>query len=283
MRKEENNNIEEHLEDVKRYDSDLFEEQDEIEKYLNTTIIDDHPMQHKRNEKSKLKKSILFFIAFFMIISAIGTLTNVLNLPVVEFLQKSQQLSKDPVIQTYKEAIVTVKAAERKGTGFNISKDGYIVTNYHIVREEQESLVSFQDGSVYVAHVIKTYPKKDLALLALDSNKTFPFFKIETQKNWNKDDLVYFVGNPLSFNFIANQGTIIGETDVNSLDIPALLIQAPVYNGNSGSPIINADGYVIAMIYAKGNATIGNESQEVGFAIPIYAVRDLIEDNTFSN
>ena len=83
---------------------------------------------------------------------------------------------------------------------------------------------------------------------------------------YEKDELIYFIGNPLKFSGIANKGNLMDEVRLEGWDQPVVTIDAPVYRGNSGSPIINKDGKVTGVIFA----TIDEEEiGKVGLFVPI--------------
>lgn len=278
MKEHNNDDIERHLEDLKKYDTDLYEDSARIEQEFLEVPTDNQTLTKKK--KSLSFKLVIGLLVISMFLSAAGTLLSIFNIPALDFIQKSRQLANNESIQAYEKAIVTVKSENRKGTGFNISADGLIITNSHIINDQKQSIISFANGQVYQATVLKSYPEKDLAFLSIATEDALPFLEIDPSKQWGIGDHVYIIGNPLAFNFIANEGTIVGETDNNSLDIPALLIDAPIYKGNSGSPVINEEGKVIAIIYAKGKVYIDSEKKQVGYAIPLDQVAELIQNSS---
>ncbi|WLR52647.1 serine protease [Bacillus tianshenii] len=273
MNEEEKEKFSEHLNDLKRNEPDLYEDPEEIEKYFNQK---EEPLKKEKQPPSKLKKSMLIIVALFLIISTAGTLLNVLNLPALEFLSKSSNLSQEEKIQTYKKSVVMIQSENRNGTGFNISSEGLIVTNYHIVRDNGKSVISFPDGTVLEAKVLHTSKSKDLALLSVNSDKPLPHLDVKANETWQMNDPIYVIGNPLSYNQVAIEGTIVGEK--NKTNMSAMLIDAPIHSGNSGSPVIDEKGKVIGIIYAKGSVALNEESKKVGFAIPAEEISNLLNE-----
>ncbi|MFD2115533.1 S1C family serine protease [Paenibacillus yanchengensis] len=170
-----------------------------------------------------------------------------------------------------------MKSGDSKGTGFNITANGLIITNEHVVDEAKQHLVSFANGKTYTAELIASVPELDTALLQLKSKEPItdlPTLPLDLQFNSMEEasliaQSVYVVGNPLFFSHIANEGTLIGKTLTNSLESYALVIDAPIYKGNSGSPLINEQGKVIGVVFATTKMTINQKSKNVGLAIPI--------------
>lgn len=276
MYDKEDDNIDNRLEEVKYLDPDLFEDDYDDD---NITHNEYKPHDKPKNKSTKPQKIIIIILSFLLLWTILGPVANTFNIVSIQFLKKSYQLSQRNDIQEYKKAIVTIKAEDRKGTGFNVSSKGLIITNYHIVKKDKEAIISFPDGPTESAKVIKILPKYDIAILKLDNQLNLPFLHIEINKNWRVGDHIYFIGNPLMFNQIANEGEIIGETNDSGISTPAIVIDAPVYKGNSGSPIINQAGKVIGVIYAKGTILSNQKEKKVGFIIPIDVLPNEILEN----
>jgi serine protease Do len=264
MTDREEDEIKKQMEEVKLLDSDLFEE--DFDEDVKQKI--DNPVKVPKRKKTTVRKFTIAFVSFVLLLTIIGPLAETFNIASIQFLKKSYQLSQRADIQEYKKAVVTIKAEDRKGTGFNISSNGLIVTNYHIVKDKNEAIIAFPEGPTQSAEVITKLPKMDIAILKLDNQSGLPYLIIDRDNNF-KEEKIYFIGNPLMFNQIANEGRIIGKSTSSELDTSVIVIDAPVYKGNSGSPIINKEGKVIGVIYAKGTIHHKGKKKQVGFAIPI--------------
>ena len=226
---------------------------------------EDHDPNPKKYIKW-IKIIISVLVAISLMSYAFAMLPKFFNMASIEFLSISRELSKNEDVQLYKESVVVVKTGYSKGTGFYFSDDGYIMTNYHIVNDEQKITVSFKDGKVYPAELISSDEELDIAILKIDAEGLdYPVFEFE--ENWEQNQPVYIIGNPLYSNFIVNKGNLIGLTTIQG--IPMLIIDAPVYKGNSGSPVINYDGKVIGVIYASTEIDFDGTQKKVGLAIPI--------------
>jgi serine protease Do len=154
-----------------------------------------------------------------------------------------------------------------EGSGFFISPDGYAVTNNHVVDHAKTVQIKTADGETFKAKVIGTDAKTDLALIKVETDKTFPYVKFaETPPRVG--DWVVAVGNPFGLG-----GTVTtGIVSANGRDIGAstyddyIQIDAPINKGNSGGPAFNMDGNVIGVntaIFSPSGGSVG-----IGFDIP---------------
>ena len=193
------------------------------------------------------------------------------NRQTLPFLFKSQELSARADIQRYKEAVVLVSTDKGKGTGFHISH-GYVVTNYHVIEGAAFSLVKFPgDSREYRAEQAGIDPGLDIAILKVeDEGRALPFIEVEREKLWAAGDAVYVIGNPLYFTQIASEGHVLGLVPIEGRERPVLAVDAPVFKGNSGSPVMNEQGKAIAVIYATAELSqAGEEAVQVGLGVPL--------------
>lgn len=202
----------------------------------------------------------------------------VYSMAAIQFLKTSAQLSQDEAVQLYKEAIVVVKADNRKGTGFAFTQDGMILTNAHVVGDSEQPVVHFADGSSHVAVVLADNSELDLALLRLkDSQESAEYSYLPLAEFTDVPGASFYViGNPLFFFRIANEGVILGMHP--SLEPSRVMLDAPIYNGNSGSPVINENGKVIAVVYATTKIEYNGQKQTVGLGIPVEHVRKFLQE-----
>src|SRR5699024_8995863 len=107
-------------------------------------------------------------------------------------------------IQAYKKAVVVIETDDSRGTGFSISEDGTIVTNHHVVGDEDEVTVAFPDHGLFSAEVAQTYADIDLAVLTIETEEPLPSLEMAKEMSISKQEKIYFIGNPLRFQGIAN-------------------------------------------------------------------------------
>ena len=148
------------------------------------------------------------------------------------------------------------------------------MTNDHVIDDTSMITVSFQNGKSYHAEVVVSNEEIDIAVLKIVANElNNP--ALELAKSWEPNQSIYIIGNPLMFNFIANKGKILGLTPARKY--PMLMIDAPVYKGNSGSPVINNEGKVVGVIYATSTINRDGSQIKVGLAVPIDYLQSYLE------
>ncbi|MCD8510349.1 MAG: trypsin-like peptidase domain-containing protein [Bacillus sp. (in: Bacteria)] len=224
----------------------------------------------KKSSKGKgFKVAIASIITVAMLSNVWSLWPQLFNFASIEFLAISHELSQNEDVQLYKESVVVVRAGNSKGTGFYISEEGHIMTNYHVIDDlPQMVTVTFEDGTTYRAKVVEEDPDIDIAILQIDGDEgQRPV--LEFEDTWETGLPVYIIGNPLFFNFIANRGHVLDLTTVRSKEDPMLMIDAPIYKGNSGSPVINKDGKVVGVVYATSRVDYKGDRLRVGLAVPV--------------
>jgi serine protease Do len=164
------------------------------------------------------------------------------------------------------------------GTGFIISKDGYILTNNHVVGNVDKITVQLKDGRTFEnAKVIGTDPATEVALIKIDGDN-FPVLPMGDSSKMEVGDWVIAVGNPFGLNETVTVGVIsaVGRSNVGIATYEDFMqTDAAINPGNSGGPLINVDGKVIGIntaIYSESGGYMG-----IGFAIPINMARSIEE------
>lgn len=181
-------------------------------------------------------------------------------------------LEKPEPVTTLKaaqSATVTISTSDGFGSGCIISKDGYLVTNYHVVAGDSEVTVIYNSGDSTKATIVRYNEVVDLALLK--TNKTFnTAFHLSEDENYDAGDEVFAVGTPTSIEFgqTISRGIISG---IRKRDLGEKLIQTDVSinPGNSGGALIRKTGEFIGVVTAK---VVGFGLEGIAFATPANAI-----------
>ncbi|MBN1907451.1 MAG: DegQ family serine endoprotease [Deltaproteobacteria bacterium] len=163
------------------------------------------------------------------------------------------------------------------GTGFIIDKEGYILTNNHVVEMADEIKVTLMDKSVFEAKIIGRDPETDIALIKIEDAKNLKPLKLGDSDLAEVGDWVVAIGNPYGLETTVTAGIVSAKYRDNvGIGTFENFIQtdASINPGNSGGPLMNVDGEVIGInsaIYSQTGGSVG-----IGFAIPVNMAKDLI-------
>ena len=169
------------------------------------------------------------------------------------------------------------------GSGFIISSDGYILTNYHVIDDADSITVSLFDGTTYDAALIGYDESNDIAVLKLDADNLSPVI-LGDSDHLNVGDQVLAIGNPLgelTFSFTSGLISAMDREVTLSSTVTMNLIQTDcaINSGNSGGALFNLYGEVIGVTNAKYSSSSSSEASidNIGFAIPINSIRGIVE------
>ena len=165
------------------------------------------------------------------------------------------------------------------GSGFIVSKDGYLLTNNHVVDGADEIIVSLSDRREYKATLIGSDERSDLALLKIDASN-LPVVKVGKSRDLKVGEWVVAIGSPFQLNFSVTAGIVSakGRSIPNGSDssyVPFIQTDVAINPGNSGGPLFNLDGKVVGInsqIYTRSGGYMG-----VSFAIPIDYAIDIVD------
>ena len=265
---------------------DLPDEETAIQ--LNAMFDEEEPSQETW-QKTPLslgaKITAMVIIVIFLLVFSLGDIVKSISLSSMGFIKESKQLHNEAQVQELQQSTVRIQVIarndsgltrqEKLGTGFNIRPEGLIVTNYHVVKDAIEILVTFPKQVSFRTNKWYGDPKLDLAILSLEG-ENLPIVKLEQDHHPVKDEEVTIIGNPLGFSKIAVHGRIEGLANVNNITKPVMVIEAPIYSGSSGSPVFNQNGNVIGVVFATLRDSQDAEKDK-GLAIPISYIRPLLK------
>lgn len=160
------------------------------------------------------------------------------------------------------------------GSGFIIDKDGYIVTNNHVIENADKIKVKLKDGKEYSAKIVGKDPSTDLALIKIDAGDNLHVLPFGDSSTIKVGQWVVAIGSPFGLEqtvtagIISAKGRVIGSGPYDNF----LQTDASINPGNSGGPLIDMQGQVIGI-----NTAIIASGQGIGFAIPINLAKGVIE------
>lgn len=192
------------------------------------------------------------------------------------------ELPKTPLFDELRKQLENQFQGQKKkissiGSGFIISKDGFIVTNNHVIDDADEINVSLDDGSKHKAKIIGVDRKTDVALLKIDTDKDLKSVRFGDSTKVRIGDWAIVVGNPYGLGGSVTVGIISARgRDINNGQSDDFLqTDAAINKGNSGGPIFNARGEVVGMSTAIFSPSGGNVG--IGFATPSATVSQIIK------
>ena len=167
------------------------------------------------------------------------------------------------------------------GSGFFITKDGYILTNYHVIEGASTVKVTAYDGTTYDAAVIGGDEDYDIAVIKVEGTNFQPVV-IGKSGSVQIGETVAAVGNPLGeLTFSMSQGIVScvnRAINVDGKPFNMIQVDCSINPGNSGGPLFNSYGEVVGIVSAKYSSYSNTTVEGIGFAIPINDVVSLVKD-----
>ncbi len=189
--------------------------------------------------------------------------------------QLAERYGRDPFEDLFRQFFGEPRRGVHSlGSGVIVDEDGWIVTNYHVVRRASKIRVTMADGTEYEARLVSGDQKNDLALLKIDPKKKLPFLEIASREPMLGETVVA-IGNPFGYDHTVTKGIISAknrplETEGQKFD-DILQTDAAINPGNSGGPLINTRGELVGL-----NTAILAQAEGIGFAIPAKRVASLL-------
>jgi serine protease Do len=162
------------------------------------------------------------------------------------------------------------------GSGFIISRDGFIITNHHVVAEADEIVVKLNDRRELKAELIGSDPRSDIALLKVEADN-LPVLRLGSAQDLKVGEWVLAIGSPFGFDHSVTAGIVSakGRSLPTENYVPFIQTDVAINPGNSGGPLFNLDGEVVGInsqIYSRTGGFMG-----LSFAIPIEVAMNVVE------
>jgi serine protease Do len=176
----------------------------------------------------------------------------------------------------FKDQIPKEHRQRSLGSGFIIDKDGFILTNNHVVEKTDEIKVKLANEKEFDAKIIGRDPKTDLALIRIETDKPLEPLPLGDSEKLEVGEWVVAIGNPFGLGHTVTAGIVSAKYRQLGAGAYDNFIQtdASINPGNSGGPLLNAQGEVVGInsaIYSRSGGNIG-----IGFAIPVNMAKDLL-------
>jgi serine protease Do len=175
-----------------------------------------------------------------------------------------------------KDAVVTIKTSKNTGSGFIISKDGLLVTNKHVILNDESQVadrvaVVMADGTTISANVLGVSRHQDLALIRIPNQSRLKFLKLANPETIKVGQSVYTIGSPSGIDNVFTAGTL------NKIEqAQYLLHDARIGRGNSGGPLLDSKGEVIGINSA--GVKFASDENMISIALDIRFVREMLGD-----
>src|SRR2546426_3345223 len=163
------------------------------------------------------------------------------------------------------------------GSGVIVTRDGYVLTNNHVVEGAQDIRVTLGDRREFTARLVGADSKTDIAVLKLPAG-SFSIIPLGDSKRVDVAEVVLAIGNPFGLSQTVTQGIVsaVGRADLGIADYEDFIqTDAPINPGNSGGALVDARGALIGINTAIFSQTGG--SQGIGFAVPVNMARQVME------
>src|SRR5690554_5345180 len=159
--------------------------------------------------------------------------------------------------------------ARSMGSGFIVSKDGYVLTNNHVVEGADEVVVQLNDRREYEASIVGIVIRSDMAVLKIENGEDIPVVKVGRSRDLKVGECVFAIGSPFGFDYTVTAGIVsaLGRSLPSENYVPFIQTDVAIHPGNSGGPLFNLHVEVVGInsqIYTRSVGFMG-----VSFAIPI--------------
>jgi S1-C subfamily serine protease len=201
-------------------------------------------------------------------------------------VQQIYEQSAPGVVQVTSTSVVSgspffgPQSATSLGSGFVVDKDGYIVTNYHVIEDASDVEVNFSGDDRVPAKIVGSDPSTDLAVLKIGAQASaLTPLPLGNSDAVHVGDAVVAIGNPFGLERSVTAGIVSAlQRDItapNGYTIDKVIqTDAPINRGNSGGPLLNARGEVIGVNSQIESETGGNVG--IGFAVPVNTVKEVV-------
>ena len=194
-------------------------------------------------------------------------------------LAKREAQDFEKLAALIKPSVVVIESVDRvgreggRGTGFVVSSDGIIATNFHVIGEHRDFSIRFSDGKSFrPVSILAIDRDRDLALIKIDA-ENLPVLKLGDSDRLKPGVAILSLGNPLGYSYSVSRGVVAALRELEFGDgRPMVQVAIPIEPGSSGSPALDLEGQVVAILSIKSGGAMG-------FGVPVNELKKLMNEN----
>jgi S1-C subfamily serine protease len=236
-----------------------------------------------------MRKSVDFYIVLLFIVVSVSSCAQPINqqrdLELLTSIENAfvnvATRSKPAIVGVFVRGMEEAQSQSRIGSGFIFRKEGYILTNHHVVYDARYITVKLLDGSRFEAELVGTDQSTDVAVLKIDRDEAFPVIPLADSSKVRVGQFAIAIGNPFGLDYTVTTGVVSGKSRSIFRGFSLVRYQdfiqtdAWINTGSSGGPLLNIRGEVIGInaLIRRNENTPAPAMAGAGFAIPINLVK----------
>ena len=236
-----------------------------------------------------MRKTIDFYIVLLSTVVLVSSCTQPINqqrdLELLTSIENAfvnvATRSKPAIVSVFVGGMEEAQSKDRIGSGFIFRKEGYILTNHHVVYDARYITVKLLDGSSFDAELVGTDQSTDVAVLKIDRDEAFPVIPLADSSKVRVGQFAIAIGNPFGLDYTVTTGVVSGKSRSIFRGFSLVRYQdfiqtdAWINTGSSGGPLLNIRGEVIGInaLIRRNENTPAPAMAGAGFAIPINLVK----------
>ena len=236
-----------------------------------------------------MRKTVDFYIVLLFIVVLVSSCAQPINqqrdLELLTSIENAfvnvATRSKPAIVSVFVGGMEEAQSKDRIGSGFIFRKEGYILTNHHVVYDARYITVKLLDGSSFDAELVGTDQSTDVAVLKIDRDEAFPVIPLADSSKVRVGQFAIAIGNPFGLDYTVTTGVVSGKSRSIFRGFSLVRYQdfiqtdAWINTGSSGGPLLNIRGEVIGInaLIRRNENTPAPAMAGAGFAIPINLVK----------